>query len=579
MPRWLAALTACAGVTGCACGPTPYYPPLDAGLEASCDVVEEEEPFCVPLHRLMRNEYAESPSDARLAVGPGGAAQVCTNYRVGTHSFEGAAAIDPSGRITHTQQLEGGVWAQECVWGSASLVFVTNPVEDQPPAITWLDAQTGEELLRIRYREPWPTGKGCRLPYADELLLWEDRLLWLFRFACVESDRPWLMRMHGFSRELGSVREITAPGGIPFDHVVINGWGSRSTLASATDGGVWYLADLDGAAGDPDPRFGLRAVRRAPDGSVAAISPLIVDPDDVGLQMERATMRSYVFAPWAESTADGGYVTHVIGFAPGRSMITSYFARVEPDGTIAWQRRTPEGFIAAGGEGFFSVSIDEQDGGVIAVIHTDFNRHDTYLWGIDRAGEYRWGRDGMRIYPDARDAAGEPARLALLSIASDGAGGAFVARGLRRDEPPFVPSTWFEHFDRMGVAQWAPDGDGLRLPAGCSGGDPDGFPAIDLAADGMGGVWVLSREGVLGGSLQHVDAAGALLFYERRTGCGTVSWPYRTREIVAHPPEAGPDGGSAHDAGPIMLDGGPPADARSDADAAADALMVADSGR
>jgi len=525
---------------GCGCADPPEPEP-DAGEMCRRMMIERD--ACGDPTTLVGLDGEPYPSDWFLSGAPDGAA------RLGVQRTEAVAmALARDGTVTAQEPMMFGTGFGGPIWGTWSAVARVTPrggSERGPLLLLWKDVLHSSVLLNIEIDSRLPGVRGCGVDVGDMAVTPDDSALWVFRPACAPEDGDEWVRLHIFT---AGGHEPLGPAGLPIERRPF-----ARTIAATEDGSVWYLTDRTGPGIDEARRFGVRAVRRGPDGEVEAISPLLADPDVVGFHEPEHV--SYVFGWWGEAADDGAYLAHFVGFAPGRGSYTSYISRVEPDGTLAWTVRPPTYLVAGYGAQWRDVAIDEAEGGVVAVIgyndYTNLRR-----WRVTAEGELPWGEEGREIAP-ARGPFGDVGIVSDIEAADDRHGGMFVARWVDDPEDPREDVRGVVHrFASTGMPLWDESG----AEATCAA---EGYPTLLLAPDGDGGVWVLGLESFAGTGVQHFDAYGRPLFYLAKECCEedlpAAVCDYQYDLIHDRPPLDGgaPEDGGPPDAGMMTADGGP----------------------
>jgi len=271
----------------------------------------------------------------------------------------------------------------------------------------------------------------------------------------------------------------------------------------------------------PDgPRRGPRAVRVFPDGRVI-VSTLLVDTGTV-LGNPSGILTAGV---WSAMTEDGAYLVH---FGVQRAEVRSWasvFARIEPDGTVAWTRMLPEPYTAVFGyDPLWDAAINlDGEGGLVFGFTNGFSPYEIRIGRLDAAGNWSLGEDGLlAVELDATDPAG---RLGNLDVDVDGEGGYFVLWStLERNGLGFTMRV-----DADGSWMWPK----TIISVGQRTGEENQGTQFLARHDHHGGAWFMSNSLADGGSLQHLDGNGRPLFY-RVDGVGSICWRGRL-PVVAWP--------------------------------------------
>lgn len=262
--------------------------------------------------------------------------------------------------------------------------------------------------------ERWPFDASTTCVFEDDqLTLARSDVVWLARWNCSALGPPPAMFVHAFVAD-GS--EPLGDGGVSLTHQVSPSPGylnTTSSLAGAPDGGLWFLADREGGAGDGI--VGLRAVHIALDGSVST-SPILVDPAlAVRPAGESGTL---AHCAWGRTAEDGAYLSQFVSVAADRDGWASYVQRVEPDGSLSWQVVTDQQTTLCAGPRLDDAMMDEYAGGVIGLLGRYDDRGRLRLWGVAADGTLVHGEQGATI----AELDGTPT-LTQVEVASDGAGG------------------------------------------------------------------------------------------------------------------------------------------------------------
>jgi hypothetical protein len=167
---------------------------------------------------------------------------------------------------------------------------------------------------------------------------------------------------------------------------------------------------------------------------------------------------------------------------------------------------------------------------------TDLYVDELYVQRLDAAGGRQWGPDALLIAP-ATFKSGQWFDVEAPAIASDGAGGAIVAWGDRRD---FQTDVYAQRIAPNGTILWQANGVPVAKACPPVGGCGAHKTNIEIAADGAGGA-IITWEEVRDGLTRSVWA-------QRVRGDGSVAWqtdgiPVAAGlELGAHVPKIAPDG-------------------------------------
>lgn len=148
--------------------------------------------------------------------------------------------------------------------------------------------------------------------------------------------------------------------------------------------------------------------------------------------------------------------------------------------------------------GQISVVPDGGAGAVVTWVNTDYvsSDMDVYARRVDASGTALWTADGVLVCDNPNNG---PYTASYAVIASDGAGGAFVAYNKWINN---VPELYAQRVDGSGTVAWA--GDGVAL------GPSNFYDFPEIVADGVGGAIVAWAQGDI--YAQKLDGSGNLLW-------------------------------------------------------------------
>lgn len=477
--------------------------PVDAPPDVNCSwedglLARESEPVAMNLDTLMfvSDVHDVSSGGNYNAMTPFGA-----NARLVT--FEARRTLSASrgrfleltavGERTMDVRTDGRAAGTQA-WSTGTLGWVDHPIfvpdtDLEPERLRWTDMAAGLDLVSLDLEARFPADGCVGRVHPGGVQVWNDELLWMVRqLPCVGREYADFVRVHLFRRDGTEVAEVEAPR--PAD----SPFASEFTVEAGIDGSLWYLAHWVPAPADVDQRRGLRALRFGPTGELAAVSPLLAATSDVGVLVGRVA----VYAPWADVTASGAYVVH---FATSpidfRTPLASHVARIEPDGTLAWQWDSPEGIAAVPPGGLAEPSVTLDGERVVVAVTSQRTPDHLAVVRIDADGTTRDGPGGRRLV-EALD----PTRLETMALDADGEGGFFVG---------WVPNdgeTFVQHFSGELEPHW-PEPISIRN----IGSNADAGLETTLRSDGLGGVWVMSTRFIGWSYLQHLDVTGRPLFW------------------------------------------------------------------
>lgn len=219
-------------------------------------------------------------------------------------------------------------------------------------AAVWKPVVTEPSMTELRIFERWPYGRvGACGPTAEQFVPTPSRL-WFVRYVqCPddpESGSSVLGRLHAFAPD-GS--DVTPEEGIPMAQVFY-GSAYSPTIQEWSDDGIAYLVRDEGSGGVGEPDA-MHWERRDANGVLVARSGPLVP----GAELERTGN------VWMEVVDDTAFVYMHLASAPGG--VTSYLAKIEADGRVAWSHRF-EGYEANTSSWRSRVEVFE--GGLVALL-------------------------------------------------------------------------------------------------------------------------------------------------------------------------------------------------------------------
>jgi hypothetical protein len=331
----------------------------------------------------------------------------------------------------------------------------------------------------------------------------------------------------------------------------------RVAITLANDGSIWVVTERAGTGSDV--RVGLRAARYETNGSLAALSDVLVDPtlvprttDALGRDVPDSV------GIWTATDTDGGLLFHLGGHHPTDSQLASHFARVAFDGSVSWRWTGPPGLVAFSDHFDTPIALDGHHGIFAAlgssprmsltVVHVDASGSAGPLGGPDFVSPVGF------IHPGVAE------EITAAAISPDGSGGFILLAS------PLIPMLM--RFDAAHTRLWPTDLEDITMDPTLSFEiDPRvGLSWIQMENDERGGVWIAQNQGDSFTSfVQHVDGAGWALFWaedvrcEPRAGVGLLIRPSSAESGYGFyespwPREADSDGGVLFDGG--AADGG-----------------------
>jgi len=368
-----------------------------------------------------------------------------------------------------------------------------------PLSLVLSDPVDHDTIASISLTERFVGGQfgACDPGLGNLLLLGEQENVALLRYArCLhasdEGTDVWY-RLHLWDTD---GNELTPPEGEPAAEPIYLSrlFPAVDSVASNDVGELFYGTDRVGLdAGSPQA---LRVVRRNPDMTLAMVSEPITDP---AVHPPSSSGARTALGFWGAATADGAYVAHVIAPVDPSGIGRSHFVRVERDGSIGWHY-TSIG-LAARDVGGLCRMVVEHEGGIVALVSDASLEADLRMIQITATGDLVHGAAGIDVAAQVGFELSN--RNAWVAVASDGAGGLFVAllgNGARGGQA--------SHIDATGEAVFA----GVMLGSFT----PNTF--YQALSDGSGGWWIV-QAGDARGTVQHLDALGRPLFGERVGMC------------------------------------------------------------
>ncbi len=457
---------------------------------------------------------------ARLVARPSGAVVIDgTGYppaAVGGGTTGYLVELDSRGLIaTHHANPGPTAWQQP---GSSTAVRVYFDRELSDTAarllLDWIDMRDGTVILAAFDASAHFAAMGaCGTvsPNASAFVTPDDAHVWVIRTGCTGEHALHVIARDG-SEPLGPAGiSISAPlgSGAAGD---VPGLPLHAATSIAFDGSLWIVTERAGTASDT--QVGLRASRYAVDGRLMALSQVLVDPPLV----LRQPATGGGDAPdgwgiWAEPDADGALLFHLGAHHPASDQLASHFARVAPDGSVAWRWTSPPGM------GAFSDSLDspiarDTAGGVFAALGAFSARTQLTVVHIDRDGHASPLDTADFISTEGLNVPGVVDPITFADVAPDDAGGFFL---LAR---PLIPM--LTHFDSHHVRTWPSSiGDPRQDPVTSFAPDPHtGLNWMQMEADAQGGVWIAENQGdTFTTFFQHIDRDGWPLFWQQLVSC------------------------------------------------------------
>ncbi|MDR4508393.1 MAG: hypothetical protein MRJ65_09190 [Candidatus Brocadiaceae bacterium] len=185
-----------------------------------------------------------------------------------------------------------------------------------------------------------------------------------------------------------------------------------------------------------------------------------------------------------------------------RTFADIYAQRIDGSGKILWDKNGVPICMARGHETFPALISDGAEGAIIVWNDTRndarSNTNDIFIQHVDGNGAIQWMEDGMPVTIASKD-------QNFPVIASDGAGGAFIAWWDKRKDKSDV---YAQHIDLTGEATWNEDGMGICVKPGIQN-------YVDIASDGAGGtiiVWNDNRNKTFDIYAQRIDSEGMVLW-------------------------------------------------------------------
>ncbi|MHC4137503.1 MAG: hypothetical protein ACYS0K_21360 [Planctomycetota bacterium] len=206
-----------------------------------------------------------------------------------------------------------------------------------------------------------------------------------------------------------------------------------------------------------------------------------------------------------------------------------YAQRLDASGTAQWPADGVPVCTAVGHQ-YYSFVSDDGAGGALIVWQDSPQRPNVfYAQRLDSEGTPLWAGDGIPIVPPTK-----PASDYIPHMIKDGLGGIIVVWNAQfLDWPLIYPDIVFaQRVDGQGNLPWGADAltiaDGPGIQA---------FPVV--AADGVGGAYVVWFDEIAGGSLfgQHVDAAGTFLWDPEGTSVCFCPGGQGDAQVLPHGPD------------------------------------------
>lgn len=286
---------------------------------------------------------------------------------------------------------------------------------------------------------------------------------------------------------------LWSPDGVPVAPTGVLGYANPQVTADGAGGAIVAWAAVEGSIGDVYAQR-INSIGELQWGgagvpvcmAVGIQSGVVLTSDDAG----------GAIVAWYDRRAP---------ISPGIPQdVQVYAQRISANGVPLW---LTDGIAASAGAGEQAPQqiIPDGAGGAILVWHggrrsTVDQLEDVYAQRLSATGAPLWGANGVAVC-SALGAQTYP------KVASDGAGGAFVAWADKRSGAPGEDQfdAYAQHLDATGVPLWTPDGAAIcALP---------GSQFVHrLMPDGAGGVfmvWMDKRSGVYHVYAQRLDGAGA----------------------------------------------------------------------